>query len=101
MMDEEKQEKLEGSSSQMEGKLDKSEGSSSRIEVMPDEPFQVPKQSSLFASLSRTLDKVFPPHWSYLGFRRKPFLLAAAGIFTMLLALILGLAIGLGGAHGK
>jgi hypothetical protein len=100
MMDEEKQEKLEGSSSQMEGKLDKSEGSSSRIEVMPDEPFQVPKQSP-FASLRRTLDKAFPPHWSYLGFRRKTFLLAAAGIFIMLLALILGLAIGLGGAHGK
>jgi hypothetical protein len=72
----------------------KMEAPRTKMESIPDEPLTAKTQSH-FAGFSRILDRVFPRHWSYFGFRRKTFLLVATGIFIMLLALILGLSVGL------
>jgi hypothetical protein len=76
----------------------KAEASPKRIESIPDEPLPGNPRSPS-ARLGRILDRVFPPHWSYFGFRRKTVLLVATGIFIMLLALTVGLAVGLTSAQ--
>lgn len=47
-------------------------------------------------ALSDRFDRILPPHRRYLGRSRRTFLVIIAAIFLCLLALIIGLAVGLG-----
>jgi len=51
-----------------------------------------PSRASVWTS---KLDRVLPPHKSYLGLRRKWFLVTLAAFVAALLALIIGLSVGL------
>lgn len=46
-------------------------------------------------SLKEKFDNAMPPHKKYLGMKRNIFLIALLAIFLALLALIIGLAVGL------
>jgi hypothetical protein len=46
-------------------------------------------------TLTQKFDSAMPPHKKYLGMRRKVFLLVLLAAFLALLALIIGLAVGL------
>ncbi|GAB7366774.1 hypothetical protein MBLNU230_g0728t1 [Neophaeotheca triangularis] len=50
---------------------------------------------SLKSTLSGNFDNLLPPHRRYLGLRRRTFLIVIAAIFLALIALIIGLAVGL------
>ena len=47
------------------------------------------------SSLKERFDTAMPPHKKYLGMKRNIFLLALLALFLALLALIIGLAVGL------
>ncbi|KAF1813211.1 hypothetical protein P152DRAFT_374586, partial [Eremomyces bilateralis CBS 781.70] len=51
--------------------------------------------------LRTRLDRIVPPNRQYLGLRRRTFLIILVAIFLSLLALILGLSIGLSGKGSK
>lgn len=58
--------------------------------------FSRPKSgTSLSLALSRRFDRVFPPNRTYLRLRRRTFLFALLAVIIALLALIIGLAVGL------
>ena len=52
-------------------------------------------RTSSKAAFANKFDSILPPHKRYIGLSRKVFLLVLLGIFLALLALIIGLAVGL------
>lgn len=52
-------------------------------------------------TLRDRFDAVVPPGRSYLGLRRRWFLLAVLGVFLAVIALVIGLAVGLTAGHGS
>jgi hypothetical protein len=76
---------------------------------MPEEGHMKPKPKRKFLgtgtgagwAISDRLDRMLPPHKRYFGRSRKTLLIVILVAFLCLLALIIGLAVGLGGGSKK